>query len=495
MESLWSITPVPLLSLLVWLVLLISAMYLARKPFHRTVYAVGRMVRNAMRVAAASVRLAEKRLQLRNHQVLMREGLDLADRKVALEFARISEDVQRDLEGYPRLQRTVMQDLAKIEEDYAKSAAVPQALPDWVKVIDAIAHIKPSGDRMVINMLEEIHQTLSEQHRAALERHRRDMAERHAILSRMLPFWRGVQRSLGNVEKAIARLTERSNKIDRYMDHFEAVQAQTDPARRHLAASSLTRFFVSALVLAVAAVGAVINFNLVALPMAEMVGGNSFIGSFKTADVAGVFLVALQIVVGFFLMDALRITRLFSVIGHLAERQRKVLFWVLLLFLAVLAGMEASLAFLRDRLVGEMEALRQAVAGEELAPMVESAIPTIGQMIMGFTLPFVLAFVAIPFESFVTSTRALIGGFAAWLLRMTALLLRLTGHLAFYAGRLVVQLYDLAVFPALWLEDALMQKVRQLRSPAPSCQHTKRTDQGGTGSSAGKQAASSRFMD
>jgi hypothetical protein len=463
MEILWEITPLPLISAIIWLLLLVLAMYLARKPFHRAAAASGRMIYNAMRLVAASVRLAEKRLQIRNHEVLLHEGLEMAERKVALEFSRISADVRRDLEGYPQLQRTVMQELAKIEQDYTKSAAIPQALPDWVKVIDAIANIRPSGDRMVINMLEEIHHTLTEQHRAAVERHRRDMADRHSILSRMLPFWRGVQKTLGSVEKAIVRLNERSSKLDRYMDSYEQVLNQTDMARRQLSSSSLARFFVSGVVLAVAGVGAVINFNLVALPMAEMVGGNSYIGSFNTANVAGVFLVALQIVVGFFLMDALRVTRLFSVIGHMEERKRKALFWVLLVFLAILAGMESSLALVRDQLARDMEALRQAVAGDELAPVVTSAIPTIGQMIMGFTLPFVLAFVAIPFESFVSATRTVVGILGAWGLRVLAFGLRLVGHLGYYAGRLAVQIYDLVVFPALWLEDAIAQKTHQYK--------------------------------
>lgn len=473
METLLSITPLPGLSVMIWLVLLIMAMYLARKPFRRSIAAFGRTIHSTARLSAASVRLAEKRLQMRNREVLMNAGLEMVERKMEREFDRINAAVQRDLEGYPHLQRAVTQELIKIEEDYAKSATVPQALPDWVKVIDAVANIKPSGDRMVINMLEEIHQTLNEQHRAALERHRRDVADRHTILSRMLPFWRGVQKTLRNVEKAISKLNHHSKIIDRYMDSYEKVLGQTDMARRQLALSSLTQFFVSGLVLAVAAVGAIISFNLVALPMSEMVGGSSFIGSFRTSDVAGVFLVSLQIVVGFFIMDALRVTRLFSVIGALEDNKRKAIFWVLLAFLITLAAMESSLAFLRDRMTTDIEVLRQTLAGEEGAVAAASRIPVVGQMIMGFTLPFVLAFVAIPFESFIASTRTVIGGVVAWALRVSAFGLRLLGALGYYAGRLVMQVYDLVIFPALWVEETIGQRAIQARQ--------KRTEEGSDG--------------
>ena len=49
-----------------------------------------------------------------------------------------------------------------------------------------------------------------------------------------------------------------------------------------LSSSSLVQFFVSLFVLVIAIGGAVINFNLIARPMAEMVGGTNFIGSWRS---------------------------------------------------------------------------------------------------------------------------------------------------------------------------------------------------------------------
>ena len=468
MAHILSITPIPLLSGILWLVLLLLAMYFARKPFHRSMASFGRIIYNAMRLAASSVKLAEKRLQLRNQEVLMTAGLELAERKVEREFDRISDAVRRDLEGYPKVQRMLSEDLLKLEEDYQKSAEIPQTLPDWVKVIDAIANIKPTGDRMVVNMLEEIHQTLNEQHKAAVERHRRDVAERHSILSRMLPFWRNVKKTLSGVEKAISNLTQRSKKIDRYMDNYEKTLNQSETAARQLSSSSLTQFFISGVVLAVAVVGAMINFNLVALPMSEMVGGNSYIGNFKTSDVAGMFIVSLEIVLGFFVMDALRITRLFSIIGSMEDNKRKTIFWVLFSFLFILACVESSLAFMRDRIAADMEALRQSLAGIDTSQTVTSNIPTYGQMIMGFILPFILTFVAIPFESFISSSRTVLGLLAAFALRIIAFVLRLLGNMGFYISRLIINAYDLVIVPALWLEGVIIQKRSQTKDTGDS---------------------------
>jgi hypothetical protein len=77
------------------------------------------------------------------------------------------------------------------------------------------------------------------------------------------------------------------------------------------------------------------------------------------------FIVCLEIVVGIFLMDALRFTRLFSVIGCLDDKKRTWFFWILLVMLTILAGVESSLAFMRDRIAADMEALRQSLAGVE----------------------------------------------------------------------------------------------------------------------------------
>ncbi len=453
-------TSVPVLYVLP---LIILAMYLARKPFHRTIAAFGRVIYNAMRLGSASVKLAEKRLKIRNREVLMSAGLELAERKVEGEFDRISAVIQRDLEGYPQIQRNISEDLQKLEEDYLNCTEIPQTLPDWVKVIDAIANIKPTGDRMVVNMLEEIHRTLDEQHKTAVERHRRDVAKRHNILSRMLPTWRSTQKTLAGVQKVVANLNQRSKKIDRYMDAYEKIRNQDNMAERQLSSSSLTQFFISGLVLAIAVIGAIINFNLVALPMSEMVGGANYIGAFKASDVAGMFIVCLEIVLGVFLMDALRITRLFSIIGSMEDRKRKTIFWILFCFLTILAGVESSLAFMRDRIAADMEALRQSLAGVEAGAVATSNIPTVGQMIMGFILPFILTFVAIPFESFVSSARTVLGLMAAWALRTLAFALRLLGNLGFYCSRILVNIYDLVIFPALWVEGTIIRALNKDR--------------------------------
>lgn len=443
--------------------LLLAAMYLARKPFHRAVLAFSLVINNALRLSAASVRQAEKKLVERNREVLMAEGLENAERLVEREFERINAAVVRDLKGYPALQRQMADVVTKLEEDHARSVEVPPNLPNWINIIESIATIKHDGDSMVGKMLSEIDRNLREQNRTAIESFRSSSGKRQVLLNRMLPLWRRVQKTLDDIGRSISDLTDRAKSIDRYMDDYQEIRDRTDKAARKLSSSSTTQFFIAGLVLLIAIGGAVINFNLIALPMSEMVGGGSFIGPFRTSDVAGLVIILIEISMGLFLMESLRITRLFPVIGSMDDKMRMRMVWITLTLLTVLAGVESALAFMRDRIASDMEALRQTLAGVEQTVHTGSKIPTIGQMIMGFILPFALTFVAIPLESFISSARTVLGTMAAGLLRIIAFLLRLSGNIVYYTGKFAAALYDLIIFPPLWLEGVVTERPFKIR--------------------------------
>jgi hypothetical protein len=85
---------------------------------------------------------------------------------------------------------------------------------------------------------------------------------------------------------------------------------------------------------------------------------------------------------------------------------------------------------------------------------------------MGFILPFALAFVAIPLETFVSSSRTVLGIVAAGMLRLLAFFLRLIGNLGYYTGRLIINLYDLIIFPSIWLEGVVTGTKGKRMEPA-----------------------------
>jgi hypothetical protein len=199
----------------------------------------------------------------------------------------------------------------------------------------------------------------------------------------------------------------------------------------------------------------VINFHLIARPMAEMVGGNTFIGNWRIADIAALVIILVEVSMGLFLMESLRITRLFPVIGALPDKWRVIMIWITLGLLTALASVEAGLAYMREILLQDELATSAILRGDHGAPYASQFvwITTAAQMGMGFILPYALTFVAIPLESFIHALRTVLGMVLAGGLRGLATVLRLTGDGCRYVGRMLIDLYDVVIFLPLWLEQ------------------------------------------
>jgi hypothetical protein len=199
--------------------------------------------------------------------------------------------------------------------------------------------------------------------------------------------------------------------------------------------------------------------------MSEMVGAADYItASLRTSEVAALVIILVEASMGLFLMESLRMTHLFPRIAELNERTRRRMIWISLVLLVTLAGIEAALALMRDMLIADKQALVQSLAASQ--PVVTEGwlgrIPTAGQMILGFILPFALAFVAIPLESFIHSARTVSGVVLVNLVRALAFTLRVLGNLARHASRILLHFYDLVVVLPLMIEH--MVKSMRLRS-------------------------------
>jgi hypothetical protein len=448
----------PALSVLLWLVIAVVFLYFARIPAHQAIKSLTLAINRAMRLASRSVLKAEERLERRNRDVLLAAGCDAVERSIEREFHRVDAVVRRDLSGYPAINRKLNDLVTLIDNDYGQCAEVPPAPSEWVKAVETVAKIRATGDSQVAKMLGDIKGTLDDQHKGAMEEYRKSSARRHEILKKTAPYWRELTQTLNKVGGTIKGITERSSVIDKKLSEFDMIRSGSDKAARTLATSSVTQFVVAGLVLLIAIGGAAINFNLIALPMSEMVGGGSYIGPYKTSSIAAMVIIMVEVAMGLYLMEALRITNLFPVIGSMNDKTRTRMIWITFSILFILASVEASLAYMRDQIAADMQSLRQSLAATGTVQPVNSWIPTAGQMVMGFILPFALTFVAIPLESFIHSSRTVIGVMAAWSLRVLAFSLRLTGGVIKGLGNVIVALYDLVVFPPLWVERLIREK-------------------------------------
>jgi hypothetical protein len=443
------------LSALVWFLIAMPFLYAARAPVHALLRSLGHLAGGPLRLASRALLAAATELRERNRAVLLAQGREDTGERIAREFERVAQLVKRDLAGYPALQRRLLDEITRVEEDYKKCGEIPPPPPEWVEAVAAVAKIKPNGNELVQRLLEEINVSIKQIHDKAIAEYRRAYQGRHRILDGFMPFWRSLDKTLERADHKMTSLAERAAAIDAQMERYEAIARKTDKAEHALTVSALTQFFIATLVLAVAAGGALINFKLIALPMSEMVGAGDYLtASLRTSEVAALVIIFVEATMGLFLMETLRITHLFPRIHSLSETLRRRMMWAAFTLLLILAGIEAALALMRDMLIADKQALLQSLAATQ-APVAEgwlTAIPTAGQMLLGFILPFALAFVAIPLESFITSARTVGGATLVVLARAAAVLLRVVGNLVRQLARVLITVYDILIVVPLLVE-------------------------------------------
>jgi hypothetical protein len=455
--QLWMLWPEsPALSILVLALVALAFLYAARRPVHELLRAVGALLGGPLRIAARWLVDTADQMKERNRAVLLAHGRHETGQRIEREFERLGAMVRRELQGYPTLQRKLLDEITRIEEDYKKCGEVPPPPPDWVEAVTAMANVKTGGSEMVQKILDEIKASIAKIHDKAIGEYRRSYETRHKILEGFMPFWRSVDRNMTEVNKKLTDLQESAKGVDGLMAKYEAINAKTDKAEHALTVSAFTQFAIAALVMLVAAGGAFINFKLIALPMSEMVGAGDYLAAnLRTSEVAALVIIFVEASMGLFLMEALRITHLFPRIATLNDTMRRRMMWIALVLLVTLAGVEAALALMRDLLIADKQALIQSLATVQQAAAADgwvSRIPTAGQMLLGFILPFALAFIAIPLESLIHSARTVGGVLLAAIVSTLALVLRVLANIARRMSRVLITLYDVVIVLPLVVE-------------------------------------------
>lgn len=445
----------PALSMLVLAMVALVFLYAARRPMHELLRALGALLGGPLRLGARWLVTTAEQMKERNRAVLLAHGKHEVGQRIEREFERLGAVVRRDLQGYPTLQRKLLDEITRIEEDYKKCGEVPPPPPDWVEAVTAMAEVK-TGNEIVQRILEEIKTSIGKIHDKAISEYRKSYESRHKILESFMPFWRSVDRNIAEVNKKLGDLQESAKGVDALMAKYEAINAKTDKAQHALTVSAFTQFAIALLVMAVAAGGAFINYKLIALPMSEMVGAGDYLtASLRTSEVAALVIIFVEASMGLFLMEALRITHLFPRIATLSDHMRRRMMWIALVLLVTLAGVEAALALMRDMLIADKQALIQSLATVQQAAPADGwvgKIPTAGQMLLGFILPFALAFIAIPVESLIHSSRTVGGVLLAALVSALALTLRVLANVSRRMSKVLITVYDVVIVLPLMVE-------------------------------------------
>src|SRR5207248_160884 len=350
-------------------------------------------------------------------------------------------------------QRKVDDAVPRLDAAFQGWASAAPAAPGWSDAVAAVARMPPSGDGVVKKVLEEIHKSAQAGEKKALADFRETTAKRHKILGAMAPAWKELQKLASEVAKAVTGALESTKRIDGYMASYEKIRKGDEKEVRALGWSSTQLFVVSVLVLAVAIGGAFVNFNLIALPMSELVPSGSRIGGMPVSTVAALVVVLMEVAAGVFAMEMLGVTSFFPKLELLPRSRRRMILAVALGGLFLLACIESSLAILREQIVDSSSALRQSLAGMPVVGATASSrIPVIGQAVLGFVLPWILAMVAVPLETMISTGGHMVLSVLAGLLNLGGMLARLGGHAMRYLLEAARHVYDIYIVIPLQIE-------------------------------------------
>src|SRR5437762_5762066 len=348
-------------------------LYAARVPMHRALREVGRMLGGAFRVGARWCRGLATVASRRDHEMIVEMGKGDTEAKIGREFHRIEGAFAKELARYPDLHRKLDDVVTKMDADFQECGTAAPAAPGWTEAVAAVAKMPPTPDGMVKKVLEEIQKSAIAGEKKALQEFREATAKRHKILSAMAPAWKEMQKIAADVARAVSGALDASTRVDGFMTSYESVRAAEEKATRALGWNATQLFVVSLLVMAVAMGGAFVNFNLIALPMSELVPSGNRIAGMPVSTVAALVVVLMEIAAGVFAMEMLGITSFFPKLELLPRSRRRIVLVVAVGGLFMLACIEASLAILREQIVESSTALKASLAGVKDHPVAQTA--------------------------------------------------------------------------------------------------------------------------
>ncbi len=408
MERLYLLPDMPGVSITIWILGSMIFLFFAREPMHKMIQAMSDATAGGLRKMATWIKTSVEAMRAKDRKVLRESGLAKIQGEILQEFHKIDTANTKSIAGYPELQLKLDESIAKIDGDYKECGQVAPEAPGWSEVVETIARAQgSSGDRIIEKMLSEIHKSAVSGEKKALAELRDVAGKRHKILGSMAPVWKRIEKLGKEINHKAEKVIENSRNIDKYMEQYEKITTGGAESIDMLSSKVTKLFIISLIVIFVGLVGAFINFNLIALPMSELVPAGVRVAGMAVSEISALVIVALELVLGIFLFEAIGVTHTFPQIANMTRGKRKIILYGALFGLLFLSSVEASLAILREHLAEAKSALDRSLAGDSatIAESIDSNITVIGQALLGFVLPWILAVIAIPLEMFIEASQ------------------------------------------------------------------------------------------
>lgn len=461
MNSLYIWPDMPVLSIAVLVTASMIFLYLARTPMHQALESINDGIAGGLTKISEWIKELVAKMREKNRQVLLESSIAETEDKILHEFKRMEAGHVKHLADYPALHLKLDEGIATIDADYKECGQVIPEAPGWNDAAASIAQIKgnASSDRMVEKMLKELHKSALEGEKSALAEMRKTASQRHKILSGMSSTWNKVLKVMKVVESKVSLVLETTHKIEKFMKEYDAIRQGGEQSVDMLSSRATKLFIFSMLVILVAGFGAFINFQLIALPMSELVPAGTRVLGMQVSDVAALVIVTLEVVLGIFLMEALGITNIFPQIASMTMNKRRLLLIASLLGLFFLSSVEAALAVLREHIAETNAATTQALAGKAItAGDSDNTITVVGQATLGFVLPWILAMVAVPLEMLIESGQHVLTKLLILFIILLGYIIGTLGHILRTVMKTLIHIYDAYIIIPMQIGNLIKSK-------------------------------------
>jgi hypothetical protein len=456
--------------MLVAVIILIAVMWMAREPMRRVVWQIffttGRVFGRwglwlSEHGKAARVSCSEK-IAAHHAEELIDRMLVLEDRigKRATKLPQEAGPIIARLDTSTHKIDQVASTLAEINVEDAAERAFRAALP-----------------RMEEGRgLHKIEKNMAQSTARAMQERLAPVRPALSMLKTEAPRVIASAEKLGKIEQ---RFTQGVDTVNKTFADFEETLRSPDRIKVAGKQSIVIPWLIALIITGIALSGVFLNFFLIKVPMAEIVGEGARIGGVGLPDFAAIIVIFLEFVAGVILMDAAGFTRLIPAFHSMSDGGRRIMFWVAFLFLLAFSFLEATLAIVREQIIEanaatrdiansyllspELAATAQGAADQAAAADPSAAdaavaakpgiqLATLAQLVLAVVIPWLLATAALPLETIVRNSVFMAQIAGGYFLLILAFICKTIAVALKNVGLFALAIYDLIIFAPLWVE-------------------------------------------
>lgn len=447
----------PVLSYIIIYLGVSFVLWMARDAIHKFMNHLLASIAELKQRMAEDLAAYASRTAVRAKELATEYFLKESERDIEKGHDKLAHRVDKGLSGFPELQSESLAMVNRMNQAFHDSKKPPHLKQhpslQWLEKeirehTDEVGLTSVEAKR-VGKALRKIESRMGKELKAHGKVQSAEAKKRLAILNKQNGALSKLQKLINQLVKRVNHVKSSIVEIDTKIEAYYAFRKDDDKASRAANQSIITRFAIAIFFVLIAVGGATLNFFLIERPLSEIVGGSGLVMGIEVSQMGAMMIIMLEVAAGVLLMEALGLSHLLPAVERWDPDMKKKVAMITGALLLAMAGVEAGLALLREMLVANDQATMNMLIGNEDNTTAEAFAgwgPMAVQAMMGFVIPLILAFVALPLEILFHVGRII--GQYVWsaLMFVLARIVLLASQLLLLVMNVILSFYDLLIF-------------------------------------------------